>query len=227
MFEVEQLFANWEREKRIPACQHLAITVKMWLKHCPWILKTALSVNGASDSRREKTQVAGFLQKRGLWWVDMMTNWKSNCGHVLWIGSDEQNTQEDARGRDEWTGGERWDRWDHRRNVSEWSSKVPDGDVRRFPGLPFTWSEYAWCTHKQVCSRVFVEERKEKKRKCVGEKEKSLGYMGGAQWRRGPDGPNHLHLSHPSVTPDTQQNYVLLFCSSWIKAVKGEKRNKH
>lgn len=82
------------RKKRIPACQHLAFTVKMWLIRCPWILKTALSVNGASDSRREKTQVAGLLQKRGLWWVYTMMNWISNCGcgYVLWIGSDELST---------------------------------------------------------------------------------------------------------------------------------------
>lgn len=49
-------------EKHCCQSQHLAITVKkMWLVYCPWILKTVLSVNGASDSEREKTQVAGFL----------------------------------------------------------------------------------------------------------------------------------------------------------------------
>lgn len=58
VFEVRQLFANWEKK----GSQHLVITVKTWLIHRPWILKTALSVNG--DSRREKTQVAGFLQKK-------------------------------------------------------------------------------------------------------------------------------------------------------------------
>lgn len=39
-------------------------------------------------------------------------------------------------------------------------------------------------------------------------------------------GLNHLHLSHPSIKPDTQQNYVLLFCSSWIKAVKEEEKHE-
>ena len=130
---------------------------------------------------------------------------------------------EDTRGRDEWTG-ERWDRWNHSRNISEWSSKVPDGDVRSFPGLPFIWSEYAWFTHKQVCSRVCVGERE--KRKCVGEKEKSLGYMERCSGGEVPMVLNHLHLSHSSVTPDTQQNYVLLFCSSWIKAVEREEEKQ-
>lgn len=34
----------------------------------------------------------------------------------------------------------------------------------------------------------------------------------------------HLRVPHPSVTPDTQQNYVFLFCSSWIKAVEKNER---
>lgn len=41
-----------------------------------------------------------------------------------------------------------------------------------FPGLSFTWSEYER-----------EREERERERRCEGEKEKSLGYMGGAQWR--------------------------------------------
>lgn len=64
----EQFVPTEEERKMIPACQHLAITAKIWLIHRPWILKTALSVNGASDRRRERTQVAGFLRQEVLWW---------------------------------------------------------------------------------------------------------------------------------------------------------------
>lgn len=105
---------------------------------------------------------------------------------------------EDIRGRDEWTGG-RWNRWDHGRNFCEWSSKVPGGDVRMFPGLPLTWSEYAWWTHKQVCSHVCVcvrEKEKMYRRKKKKKKKKSLGYIGGRSGGEVPMGPQ----PPPSIT---------------------------
>lgn len=64
--------------------------------------------------------------------------------------------------------------------------------------------------------RIFVGERRKKEKKTgveeeiPGLQEGVGGEGGGGQWRRA----NPLWLPHPSVTPDMQQNYVLLFCSS-------------
>lgn len=74
----------------------------------------------------------------------MMTNWKSNCvcSYVLWIGSDDRNAevtkgrvQQGTDGMDAITGA---------------TLVSAEDTVRRFPGLPFTWSEFAWSTHKRV-----------------------------------------------------------------------------
>lgn len=141
-----------KREKSIPACQHLVITVNMWLIVCPWILLYQRVERVTAEGRRHKKQGVLFFfsfllakKKRKkderAWWT------LGRAAAASAVCSEEQNILEDRWRQDEQIG-ERWA--NHRRRLVSRQQVATHGD-RRFPWVTvfFPQSEYAWRSHRQ------------------------------------------------------------------------------
>lgn len=195
----------------------------MWLKHCPWILKTALSVNGASDSRKgEDTSSRISAEKR-----------------VMMSGHDDELEEQ------LWPCALNWFRWtEHTRGHkgTGWMDTERDGidgitttmlvSDRRKCRMAMWGGSLGYHLHEVNMHDVHISKyahmclwkrEKRKKGKCVGGKEKSLGYMGGAQWRRGPDGPQ----PPPSITSLRYTWHSAELCASLLQLLnKGCQRGE-
>lgn len=142
------------------------------------------------------------------------------------VRSEEQNILEDRWRQDEQTG----ERWANHRHILVSCQQVATHGDGRFPWVT-VFHEVNTCDD-HICKNARMLVAWQTKRIRVGEQKKNRSRRrnpwatkkggGGAQRRR----TDHLRQPRPSVKPDTQQNYVLLFCSSWIKAVKQGRRKK-